>query len=182
MPTTLRLVPAAAAVAAFAIACAPPSDSAGAPYARTASLFVTLDTLGDREAADTLVTPCNDDPSNEEMTPVTGVSIGAPVRLPSSDTTTVTVIYKALGSAHPEDAKVVGPRYWRFTSAPRRDTVLLRMAPDSAGRIWIACGPFHPDHASLAQMTEALGAMDSASLAAVEMAKQGKASPPTDSK
>jgi len=168
------LLAAGVLVAPFAVAACSAAADANSPAAKTAALFVTLDTLGDREAADTLVFACDDDPSDGQITPVSFVSLRAPVPKPHTDTTLVEVHYEVLGTAHPEDGNVVGPKYWRFTAAPRIDTVELRLAPDSTGRMWIACGSTKPTHVMLSEIGEAVKLMDSASLAELELAKVGK--------
>jgi hypothetical protein len=160
---------------AIIAACSTGSD-ANAPAAQTAALYVTLDTLGDRGAADTLLAGCNDDPSDPEIAPTTYVTVGKPARDSRSDTVRVQVVYEVLGNAHPEDGSVVGPLYWRFTSAPSVDTVLLSIAPDTAGRMWIACGDFHPNHPMMGELTQAVKLMDSVSLHELELARVGKPS------
>lgn len=180
MPNSARIAILAAALIALA-ACAPSNDKF-VPMAQLASQYVTLDTLGYNDAADTLTTDCGDNASNGLISPTSGVFVGKPFVMPMNDTVRVLVIYSVLGIAHAEDGNLVGPQFWRFNAAPRHDTVVLRMAPDSAGRLWIACGPFHADHTSITQMGEALARMDSASLVELELAKQGKRAAPPESK
>lgn len=156
-------------------ACATSSD-ANAPAARTAALFVTLDTLGDRGAADTLLNNCDDAPTDSVVIPITGVIVDSPTRSTVGDTVIIVVHYATLGAAHPEDAGTAGPLYWRFTSNPREERVPLHIAPDADGRLWIACGDFRPNHPMLTELVQAVKLMDEESRADLELAKAGKPS------
>ena len=176
MPQRRVLLSAALVVAPLVLGACPPSSSdANAPAAQLAALYVTLDTLGDGGAADTLLA-CAESRVDSQIAPTTYVSVGAPVRDSRSDTVSVLVVYEVLGLAHQEDATTAGPLYWRFTSQPRNDTVQLRVAPDSAGRMWIACGEFSPNHPMIGELTQAVKLMDSVSAHELELAKSGKPS------
>ena len=169
------MLSAALAVAPLVLGACPPSSDTNNPAARTAALFVTLDTLGDRGAADTLMA-CAEDSTDTEIAPTTRVTVGAPGRAPVGDSTEVVVLYQVLGDAHPEDAGTAGPLYWRFTSHPRVDTARLHIAADADGRQWIGCGDFEPNHPMMSELTQAMKLLDSLSQHELELAKAGKPS------
>jgi hypothetical protein len=176
MPKRARLI-AAIAIALLLPGCTP-SDDRNAGAARLASLYISADTTGDRDAIDSLRPDCDNDPQSESVQPVDKVTAGDPFAGSGRDTIVVVAIYHVLGTAHPEDPTLVGTQYWRFEAAPHADTVILRMSGTQGGPMRIACGPFTSGHLALSQMSAALAALDSASHNSLSRAKRGESDTP----
>lgn len=177
MPRRAEFAALAAAVLLCA-ACAPHDRKLDASH--LASLWVKADTMGDWEAADSLVAPCDSEMPPAPNEPMSRVVLRPPAVGTNRDTLVVLAIYQVLGTAYSEDPVTVGQLNWRFDAFPHADTTILRMAADSTGRLWIACGEFAPNHRALSQMVEEVNALDSASRVALEAAKLGKTPAPAE--
>jgi hypothetical protein len=161
------VVAAAGALLAAAAGCG------GSPHAAEAekvvAQFVHADTLGSWEEAMSLVAACTGPAMTPALHITSGVTVDDARPGAGKDSVLVTAYYRVVGTAEAGEPGINAVPIWHFTPANDVDTVIFRLGADSAGSMYIACGPL-PIHRVPSQMPDQLTQMDPASRSAFEAA------------
>jgi hypothetical protein len=155
----LRALAAALPVLALS-ACDRPEHVADAEEA--ASQFVHADTLGNWQAAQSLLPQCELGDASAPLRVTTAVNVKRARAIEGSDALAVTVLYHVAGIANAGDADENGVVVWHFQPGTTVDSVTMSIAPDASGRWRIACGPL-PVHRVPSQLNYQMNQMDDAS-------------------